>query len=71
MALWGYQIGLAVSLHAADQQLRQKLMPGAAHYSLDELLDACKYYRKRVAGGLLLSMPCLPGSMISRQMQQN
>ena len=47
MALWGYQIGLAVSLHAADQQLRQKLMPGAAHYSLDELLDACKYYREK------------------------
>ena len=44
MALWGYQ---AVSLHAADQQLRQKLMPGAAHYSLDELLDACKYYREK------------------------
>ena len=47
MALWGYQIGLAVSLHAADQQLRQELMPGAAHYSLDELIDACKYYRNQ------------------------
>ena len=31
MALWGYQIGLAVSLHAADQQLRQKLMPMKPH----------------------------------------
>lgn len=47
MASWGYQIGLAVSLHAADQELRRQLMPGAAHYSLDELIDACKYYREK------------------------
>ena len=47
LADWDSQIGLAVSLHAASDELRKKLMPGAAHYSLAELMEACKYYRAR------------------------
>lgn len=39
-------VTLAVSLHAADDELRRQLMPGAARFSLDELLDACQYYTK-------------------------
>lgn len=43
---WGYQVGLAVSLHAADDELRCRLMPGAAHYPLAELIAACREYRE-------------------------
>ncbi|MGI6362042.1 MAG: 23S rRNA (adenine(2503)-C(2))-methyltransferase RlmN [Bacillota bacterium] len=47
LADWGQQVNLAVSLHAADDQLRARLMPIANKYSLDELITACRYYKKR------------------------
>jgi 23S rRNA (adenine2503-C2)-methyltransferase len=47
LAGWGLQIGLAVSLHAADQEKRARLMPVAARYSLPELLAACRYFRQK------------------------
>jgi 23S rRNA (adenine2503-C2)-methyltransferase len=38
---------LAISLHAPNQELRQKLVPSAAAYPLQELLgDACNYFAK-------------------------
>lgn len=39
-------ITLAISLHASNDTKRQKLMPIARKYSIDELMDACRYYRK-------------------------
>ncbi|MDR2167716.1 MAG: 23S rRNA (adenine(2503)-C(2))-methyltransferase RlmN [Clostridiales bacterium] len=42
------QIGLAISLHAPNDQIRRRLMPIARKYSLDELLAACREY---VRGG--------------------
>lgn len=47
MADWGLQVGLAVSLHSADAEKRRRLMPGAAHWKLDELLAAMLYYQER------------------------
>ncbi|WP_408070597.1 23S rRNA (adenine(2503)-C(2))-methyltransferase RlmN [Butyrivibrio sp. JL13D10] len=38
------QINLAISLHASNQAKRQELMPIANKYSIEELLDACRYY---------------------------
>jgi 23S rRNA (adenine2503-C2)-methyltransferase len=38
------QINLAISLHASTQEKRQELMPIANKYSIDELLEACRYY---------------------------
>ena len=47
------QVNLAVSLHAADDQLRSSLLPINRKYPLDELLDACKFYvsttRRRIS----------------------
>lgn len=40
----GMQINFAVSLHAPNQEARQKLMPIAKAYKLDALIDAVKYY---------------------------
>ena len=39
-----YALTLAVSLHAATDEKRRRLMPVAERYSIDELLDACRYY---------------------------
>lgn len=41
------QINFAVSLHAPNQEARQKLMPIARAYKLDELLEAVRYYTNK------------------------
>lgn len=38
------QVNLAISLHAADDELRQKLVPVNKRYPLEELLQACQEY---------------------------
>ena len=38
------QITLALSLHAATDEKRRKLMPIAQRYSIRELMEACAYY---------------------------
>ncbi len=38
------QITLALSLHAATDEKRRKLMPIANKYSIEELMEACRYY---------------------------
>lgn len=38
------QITLALSLHASNQAKRLELMPISNKYSLNEVIDACKYY---------------------------
>ncbi len=39
-----YQITLAISLHASDDETRRELMPIAKRYSIEEVLNACRYY---------------------------
>lgn len=38
------QITLAISLHAPNDELRKTMMPIANKYSIEEIMDACKYY---------------------------
>lgn len=38
------QITLAISLHAPNDQIRSEIMPIAKKYSIDEVIEACKYY---------------------------
>ena len=38
------QITLALSLHATTDEKRRKLMPIANRYSIEELMEACRYY---------------------------
>jgi 23S rRNA (adenine2503-C2)-methyltransferase len=44
LADMNYQITLAVSLHAPNDEIRRQMMPVANKYSMDEILDACRYY---------------------------
>ena len=39
-----YAITLALSLHATTDEKRRQIMPIANKYSLEEVLDACRYY---------------------------
>ena len=42
----GLQTNLAISLHAPNDEIRNKLMPISKAYSLDKLMEAVKYYEK-------------------------
>lgn len=39
-----WQVGLAISLHAADDELRTKLIPLNKRYPLDDLVEAARYF---------------------------
>lgn len=41
------QVGLAISLHAADDTLRNELVPINRRYPLKELMSACKEYKAK------------------------
>ena len=41
------QVGLAISLHAPEDELRKKMMPIARKYSLKDLMKAVRYYVDR------------------------
>lgn len=38
------QVTFAVSLHASNQQLREKLIPSASNYPLNDLISECRQY---------------------------
>lgn len=42
-----FQVNLAVSLHAADNQLRDQLMPINRKFPLEQLIEACRDYLSR------------------------
>lgn len=42
----GLQINLAISLHAPNDEIRNKIMPISLKYNLEDLMDAIKYYEK-------------------------
>jgi 23S rRNA (adenine2503-C2)-methyltransferase len=41
------QFNLAISLHTVDNDLRTKMMPVNKKYTVEKLLDACRYYIKK------------------------
>ena len=38
------QVNLAISLHAADDELRVAMLPVNKKYNIEEVIDACRYY---------------------------
>ena len=47
MSGWDQPVELAVSLHSADETLRKKIMPGAACWTIKDLMSACRVYREK------------------------
>lgn len=41
-----YQLTLSVSLHAPNDYIRSRIMPVSRRWSIDELLEACRFYIK-------------------------
>ena len=42
-----FQLTLSISLHAPNDEIRKNLMKIAQRWSIDELMDACKYYTQK------------------------
>jgi 23S rRNA (adenine2503-C2)-methyltransferase len=55
------QIRLAISLHAATDEIRSKIMPVNQKYPLRELMDACEYYCSRKSQPLTLEYILIRG----------
>jgi len=55
------QCSLAVSLHAANQQDREALIPAARRWPLGELLDACRYYCRRLHRAIFIEWTMIAG----------
>lgn len=55
------QITLALSLHAATDEKRKKLMPVAQRYSLDELMEACAYYFEKTGRRITFEYSLISG----------
>ncbi|MBQ8082119.1 MAG: 23S rRNA (adenine(2503)-C(2))-methyltransferase RlmN [Clostridia bacterium] len=50
----GLPVTLSLSLHAPNDRIRQRLMPVAKRYTIEETLDACRYYLKKIGRRIIL-----------------
>lgn len=57
----GLQITLALSLHAPNQEVRERLMPIAKAYRLDDVLSACEYYYEKTKRRLTFEYAVVKG----------
>lgn len=55
------QVRLAISLHAAEDALRDRLVPLNRRYPLAELMDACRYYAQKKGRRLTFEYVLLQG----------
>ena len=62
-----FQITLAISLHAPNDELRLKTMPIAKVYSIAELIDSCKYYIDRTGRRITFEYALVNGVNDSRK----
>ncbi|MCX7695568.1 MAG: 23S rRNA (adenine(2503)-C(2))-methyltransferase RlmN [Caloramator sp.] len=56
-----YQITLAISLHAPNDEIRKKTMPIANRYSMEQIIDACKYYIDKTARRITFEYTMIDG----------
>jgi len=55
------EVNLALSLHAADENIRTKLMPVNKSYSLEKVLDALTYYQKKTRRKIMFEYIMIKG----------
>ena len=58
---------LAISLHAADNALRDKLIPLNRKYPLEELAEACSYYNQKTGKRITFEYALISGVNDSRE----
>ena len=63
----GLQITLALSLHAPNQAVRERLMPVAKAYELSDVLKACEYYYEKTKRRLTFEYAVVKGVNDNRE----
>lgn len=63
----GLQINLAISLHAPNDEIRNKIMPISKKYPMDELMSAVKYYEKEAGRRVTFEYILLKGLNDSKE----
>lgn len=63
----GLQITLAVSLHAPNDEIRNKIMPVSKKYNMDRLLTACKNYSDHTKRRITFEYAMMRGVNDSRE----
>lgn len=61
------QANLAISLHAPNDEIRQKTMPIANTYSIQEILEACKYYSTKTGRRITYEYALIDGFNNSKE----
>ena len=61
LAREGLQVNLAVSLHAPDDDLRRRLVPTAAGTTIEELVEAARFYVERTGRRVTFAYALLDG----------
>jgi 23S rRNA (adenine2503-C2)-methyltransferase len=59
------QVNLAVSLHAADDETRSRMLPINRKYPIDQVLDACRYYVQLTHRRITFEWALIDGVMIA------
>ena len=63
----GLPVTLALSLHAPNQEKRQRLLPIAGKYPLEEVLEAMRYYFDKTGRRITFEYSCVEGENTSRE----
>lgn len=66
----GLQVNLALSLHAPNQRIRQKIIPYARKYALEDLLTAMLYFTKKTKRDITYEYTLLSGINDSKENAQ-
>ncbi len=61
------QITLAISLHATTDEKRQEIMPVAKKYTIDEILEACRYYIAKTGRRITFEYALIAGQNDSQE----
>ena len=61
------QITLAVSLHAPNDEIRNRIMPISKKYDYDSLMEACRYYSERTKRRITFEYALIKGVNDSRK----
>ena len=63
----GFAVTLAVSLHAPNDDIRRQTMPIANAYSIDSVIDACRYFFEKTGRRVSFEYSLIKGVNDSRQ----
>jgi 23S rRNA (adenine2503-C2)-methyltransferase len=61
------QVNLAISLHAADDALRSSMLPVNRKFSIEQVLDACRYYSEKTGRRLTFEWALINGVNDTRE----